>query len=204
MTARTTKDAGFTLVEVLIALFIFALISTGTLAALTSALSGRAQLKTRLAENSDIEIMRALIKADMQHMILRQNRDSFGQNEPLLLSGGYDENLLTFTRTGRVNPGGLQARSELLRVTYVFENGALIRRSLPSENPAQDSPPSERILMEDLADLDIEFLNGNRAVRNLSVPASAIKGAPPPFTVMRLRAEFESGQVLNQYFESGL
>ena len=206
MSARRQSEAGFTLVEMLIALFIFALISAGTMTALTGSLSARAQVKTRLAEISEVEVMRALIKTDMQHMILRENRDSFGAVDPLALSGGYDENLISFTRTGRTNPGGLQARSELQRVTYVFERDALIRRALPSENPAQVSDISERVLMRDLVDLDIEFLKNNRRVTNLSISAAVIGDARqnPPIDVMRLRAEFKSGQILDQYFEVGL
>jgi len=178
MSAREQKEAGFTLVEMLIALFIFALISAGTMTALTGALSARAQVKTRLAEISEVEVMRALIKADMQHMILRENRDSFGAVDPLALSGGYDENLISFTRTGRTNPGGLQARSELQRVTYVFERDALIRRALPSENPAQIDDVSDRVLMRDLVDLDIEFLKNNQRITNLSISAALALKSP--------------------------
>lgn len=206
MSARRHRESGFTLVEMLIALFIFALISAGTMTALTGSLSVRDQVKTRLSEISDVEVMRALIKADMQHMILRQNRDSFGAKDLLLLSGGYDENLVSFTRTGRTNPGGLQKRSELQRISYVFERGQLIRRALPSENPAQISETSDRVLMTDLADIEISFYKNEQQVTNLSVPAAALQNAVtnPPFTLIRLRAEFENGQVLDQYFEAGL
>ncbi len=206
MTRCCSKEAGFTLVEMLIALFIFSLISAGTMTALTGALSAKAQVKMRLAGISEIEVMRALIKADMQHMILRQNRDSFGAAEPYILSGGYDENLITFTRTGRVNPGGLQARSELQRVSYIFDGSRVIRRALPNENPAQAGNPSNRILMDGVLDFQIEFIKGNEILSNLSVPSAALAqaGQTRPFDAIRLRAEFKSGQVLDQYFEVGL
>lgn len=206
MSARRHRESGFTLVEMLIALFIFALISAGTMTALTGALSARAQVKIRLSDIADIEIMRALIKSDMRHMILRENRDSFGVKEPLILSGGYDDNLITFTRSGRANPGGLQKRGDLQRVTYIFEQGALIRRALTVENPSQAAEPQDRILMAGLTDIEIEFISGNAVARQISLPVYDLETArdSAPFTAIRLRAEFGSGEILDQYFEAGL
>lgn len=203
---NTRKTAGFTLVEMLIALFIFSLISAGTMTALTGAISARGQVKARLADIGEVEVMRALIKSDMRHMILRENRDSFGAPEPLVLTGGYEDNLLTFTRSGRANPGGLQKRGDVQRVSYIFERGELIRRALPSENPAQIGDPIDRVLMRGVRDIEIEFINKRRAETFLAVKVSDIARAAdnPPVRLIRLRAEFISGQVLDQYFEVGL
>ena len=203
---NSRKTAGFTLVEMLIALFIFSLISAGTMTALTGAISARGQVKQRLAEIGDVEVMRALIKSDMRHMILRENRDSFGAAEPLVLTGGYDDNLLTFTRSGRTNPGGLQKRGDVQRVSYIFEGGELIRRALPSENPAQIGEPIDRVLMRNLIDIDIEFIKNARTETFLAVKVAdmALAADNPPVELIRLRAEFKSGDILDQYFEVGL
>ena len=75
---KSGGDQGFTLVEVLVALFIFSLISLGTMTALTTALRGQAQLKEATETIAQIETARALMKSDMANLILRNNRDAYG------------------------------------------------------------------------------------------------------------------------------
>ena len=48
MNGHTHNDAGFTLVEVLISMFIFALLTAGTMTALTQSLRGKASLDTSM------------------------------------------------------------------------------------------------------------------------------------------------------------
>jgi len=121
MSASLHKEAGFTLVEVLISLFIFALISVGTMTALT---------------------------------------------HPYVLTTD-GEALLSFTRRGKLNPSGLEARGDLERVEYHFENGAFIRRSFAHENPAQSAKTFDRVLLDDLLEAKLyavtyQFNNLNR------------------------------------------
>ena len=99
-------QAGFTLIEVLIAMFIFSLISVGATSALTSSLRGKAVMNERLDAISEIETARAIMRSDFAHIQLRQTRDAYGGVSPYGLSGGIEE-LINFTRSGRMNPGGL-------------------------------------------------------------------------------------------------
>ena len=64
-----SHEQGFTLVEMLVSLFIFAIISAGTMTVMTTNLRGKTQMDTRISEIQNIETMRALIKADMSNVI---------------------------------------------------------------------------------------------------------------------------------------
>ena len=50
MRAHAHKEAGFTLVEVLISLFIFALLTVGTMTAMTQSLRGKDRLAASMEE----------------------------------------------------------------------------------------------------------------------------------------------------------
>ncbi len=145
------RQAGFTLVEVLISLFIFALISVGTMMALTQSLEGKDRLRNSVAEINELNAARAIIRADITRLTLRPMRDELGGIMPYVLTTDGNA-LLTFTRRGVENPGGLEARGDLQRVEYHFENGNLIRRTLAHENPAQSPKTYDRILLDDLQD----------------------------------------------------
>ena len=105
----TSREAGFTLVEVLVSLFIFALISAGTLTAMFQTFAAKDRLDIASTELSDIAAFRAILRADMTAMELRPMRDGVGGLEPYLVTTRNPEDsdaLLTFTRLGRSNPAG--------------------------------------------------------------------------------------------------
>lgn len=213
----TSKEQGFTLVEVLVAMFVFSLISVGTMTALTTTLRGQDQMNVRLGEISRIELARALIKSDMANIHMRPVRDSLGTLEPYVMSGGLDS-LLTFTRAGRSNPGGLERRDEFQRVSYIFEDGNLIRRSLMQVNPAPQTPTQDRVLFSDLINASVEFritTNRNATIAGETValnlhhfPTEQVLVEPGQTkdlpSVVTFVIEFETGETLTQHFEVSL
>jgi len=196
---KSAKDQGFTLVEMLIALFIFAIISAGTMSALTTSLRGKTQMDTRISDIQNLETMRALIKADMSNVILRPSRDVLGGEAPYTLSGGVTD-LISFTRGGRANPGGLEPRGDMQRVTYLFEQGQLIRRHLAHENPAPNTPEFDRIMLSDLSSATMQFVSGETESAQVFVEP----GAQINVKAVKLELVFENGDKLAQYFELGL
>ena len=161
------KEAGFTLVEVLISLFIFSLITAGTMTALTQSIRGKDRLAVSMEELNELNAARAIIKADMSTLTLRPSRDELGGFNPYVLTTD-GEALLSFTRRGRENPSGIEARGDLERVEYHFEDGALIRRSYAHENPAQLPTKFDRTLLDDLKAVDVSAIGyGDGRVINL-------------------------------------
>lgn len=194
------RDAGFTLVEMLIAIFIFSLISVGTMTALTGSLQAKDVTKNRLDDMADIQTARALMKADFSNIVLVPTRDAYGGNNLYMLSGGVDT-LISFTRSGRLNPGGLEPRGDLMRVSYVFEDGQLIRRALTQVNPVPLTPTLDRVIFSDLSSVSLEFVAGNTTSALLQVP---VAGTVPPLDMIELTARFENGDELRQLFEVSL
>ena len=198
MSALPAKsEQGFTLVEMLVALFIFSLISLGTMSAMTSALRGQAQLNEATDRIAQMDMSRALMKADLANIIMQPSRDGYGNRDLYVISGGVDS-LLTFTRGGRDNPGGLEKRGDLQRVSYVFEDGNFIRRTMTEMNPAPQAEPIDRVLISGLSRAEVMFLDRDFEYSQLFVPAT---GQTIPYSRVKFELTTEAGDRLTQIFE---
>ena len=156
-TSPKPREAGFTLVEVLISLFIFAIISAGTMTAFTQSLRGKARLGEAVGELNALNSARAIIQSDMGALVLRPMRDELGGTLPYMLTTD-GEALLTFMRAGVENPGGIERRGDLARIEYHFEQGSLIRRSFEHVYPAPNTKSFDRILLSDLQGAEVQGL----------------------------------------------
>ncbi len=157
MNPRQQKEAGFTLIEMLVSLFIFSLISAGTMAAMGSSLNMRDRVNAGMEELSQIQAARAIMRSDFERLSLRKRRDILGSFEPYVITTDSDA-LISFTRLGRENPGGLEPRGDAERVEYHFRDNALIRESWPTANPNVSSMPRETVLLDGLSNVRVEFL----------------------------------------------
>ncbi len=194
------RSAGFTLIEMLVALFVFSIISMGAFAAMVGAIRVQERMQQSADQLSQMEMSRALIRSDMAHMILRPMRDSYGNFETYSLSSGMTS-LLSFTRTGRPNPGGLEARSDLQRVNYQMDGQNLVRQVLARENPAPDTPVHSRILYKNVQRAEIVFADKDQEFTRMAVP---IEDGQSAVNMMRLEITFTDGRQLIQKFEVDL
>ncbi len=197
MISRRKNESGFTLVEMLVALAIFSLLTAGATTAMVAALKTKTQVDEVVAEITAMETARALMRADMDNIIIRPGRDQYGNREQYVISGGVD-NLLTFTRGGRENPGGLEKRGGVQRVAYVFEDEKLIRRSFVVDNPAPLSPLRDRVLLENIENIEVSFEQEQLTFSQMFVP---IDQTEIPFDMFVMTVTFAGGVELVQKFE---
>lgn len=149
------REAGFTLVEVLVSMFIFSLISIGALIALTATLDARERSEARIEQVERLAAARRIMADDFAAMTLRQNRDGLGGFFDLSREAAQTDGF-TLTRRARPNPDGAFARGDLLRVSWRIEKGQLIRAFLPHENPAYVEPPIDRIVLDGVEAMIVE------------------------------------------------
>lgn len=187
---KRAREAGFTLVEMLVALFVFSALSAATLGVLTNTLRAQRGVEVALERVEALAVLDAILRQDMANLSTRPTRDSLGQTEIVSLqSYAPDGALLLFTREGRSNPGGLLARGETERVGYYLEGDQLVRRSSSSPTPAQGTPERERVLLSGVAGADVGARLGGQSVLQLSVPA----GSPNLPDVVTLDLALEDG-----------
>ncbi|MES9970497.1 MAG: type II secretion system minor pseudopilin GspJ [Candidatus Thiodiazotropha sp.] len=156
MANRPPRSDGFTLLELLIAMMIFAIMATFVYAGLKVILDTEHQTSQYSQRISKLQLGLNLMQRDIEQMVARPVRDEYGDQQPALKSGGISDILLEFTRDGFANPMQLP-RSNLQRVGYTFEENTLYRLTWPTLDRSQESEPYRRKLIGDITSLELVF-----------------------------------------------
>lgn len=152
------RMAGFTLLELLIAIAIFALLGLATYRMLDSVLSVDAA--TRSHEQQLRELVRAMaaFERDVLQVAVRPIRDAFGDPQPALHGDLGDASALELTRAGWRNPLG-QPRAELQRVRWQLSGEQWQRRYWRVLDRAQDSQPQLQQALDGVQALSLRYLD---------------------------------------------
>ncbi len=151
--------AGFTLIEVLIAMAIFAVLSLLAYGGLNAVMENKEQTAEALQRLQQLQLTMTHLHRDIEQITPREARDELGGKLLSLASGNSSELLIEFTRNGWRNPAGLP-RSHLQRVAYRLDDDQLIRISWPYIDRAQDSQAIELPLINNVKDVSLRFYDG--------------------------------------------
>ncbi|MFK7829226.1 MAG: type II secretion system minor pseudopilin GspJ [Congregibacter sp.] len=205
-------NQGFTLVEVLIALAITVLVAGAAYSGISAVLSGAEQLRESGQRMVELNRAFSLLSRDLRFIVNRGVRDEFGTLQPALSGGPLAFYPLTLTRAGWHN-GQELPRSDLQRVHYYLEDGALWRAYSPVLDRASDAPLQQIRLIEGVESIELRFLASAESLeadRSLVVdtrnwasnwiadPGSPAALVPPEAIEMRLLFE-DLGEVRRFY-----
>jgi general secretion pathway protein J len=153
---RTSR--GFTLLELLIAIAIFALLGLGTYRMLDSVL--QTDKVTRAHEMQLRELVRAMaaFERDVLQVQARPVRDPFGDPRAALLGEDLDVPALELTRNGWRNPLG-QPRSSLQRVRWQLSGEQWQRQYWTMLDQAQDSQPQVQQALDGVTRLQLRYMD---------------------------------------------
>lgn len=121
---------GFTLVEMMVALFIFGLLTAAGVAAMSFTATNQEVVRARVARVAELQRARAILKTDLAQAAARRVRTPEGRADLNVVFGDPADAagpMLTFVRRGRENPDGAP-RSSLQAVEYRIVQGRLERR----------------------------------------------------------------------------
>ncbi|MES2722078.1 MAG: type II secretion system minor pseudopilin GspJ [Pseudomonadota bacterium] len=148
---------GFTLVEMLVALFIFSLLAAAGVTVMRFTVDNQVAVRGRMDRLGDIQRTRALLKSDLEQAAPRRTRDEAGTPAAGPFGGGSPPGaLLAFSRRGWDNPDRA-ARGSLQYVEYRVEDGRLERRSRPALDGARLGEPQR--LIDGVQSAEVEFLS---------------------------------------------
>jgi general secretion pathway protein J len=148
---------GFTLIEVLIALAITAVVATLAYSSLSTVITAMESSRANAQRTYQINRAMSVMSRDIRQFVQRPVRDEFGEVEPALAGGPAARFMLSFTRAGWHNTNN-QLRSHLQRVNYVWEEEGLWRESYPVLDRAGDTEASRVLLLDDVEQMELRFL----------------------------------------------
>ena len=150
------RPAGFTLIEMLVALGVFAVI--GLLSAQVVTQLVDVNERTRARADRLVEVQRAVefIRRDIQQLAHRHVRDELG--DPVATLDVNQAALMRFTRRGWSNPLERQ-RSELQRVAYILEGELLYRVFWPVLDRGTDTEPVSQLLLAGVETMEVSAID---------------------------------------------
>jgi general secretion pathway protein J len=169
-----TTCSGFTLIELIVAMLITAIIFALGYGALEQALRNRESVSRNEERLRALQFTIRTLVQDFAQMAPRPIREPIGETcLPALQSqaGNGDSNEVTFTRGGWSNPAGLQ-RSTLQRVHYAVQDGKLRREYWSALDALIDPPPHQRELLSGVRSIKFRFMNDGHAWQDSWPPAS--------------------------------
>jgi general secretion pathway protein J len=152
----TAREAGFTLVELLVALAIFSLISVAGVTLLRSGSDTQIAVKAKLEQQARLKRLANALEADLAQAVPRPVRDASGQAVPAWTQekGGNPDILFGFVRAGWTNLDEAP-RASLQRVAYSLSEGKLQRLNWPMLDGA--TPGEAGVLVENISSVSLRF-----------------------------------------------
>ncbi len=154
-----SHQLGFTLLEVLLAIMITALIGLGSWQLLNSAIRTDELTNARQQKLAALQRTMLILERDFQQTIARSIRDGYGDPRPAIMTRDefYE---IEFSRLGWRNPLG-DKRSNIQRVAYELDQNELIRHYWNVLDRAQDSESVHRTLLKDVEKFSLRFMNNS-------------------------------------------
>ncbi|HEY3700035.1 MAG TPA: type II secretion system minor pseudopilin GspJ [Spongiibacteraceae bacterium] len=161
----TVRDKfGFTLIEVLLAMAITALVAVMAYAGLSAAINAAARHGEMVQRLGEIQTAMSWIVRDLRQSLDRPIIDAHGDERPALMGSDNIEELLELTHSGWDNPRG-QRRSALQRVHYRLDaDGNLWRDNWLVLDRFDDEDHLQQIkLLSGVKSFKLQFLDGQSA-----------------------------------------
>lgn len=197
MTRQPSQQAGFTLAETLVALFILAIVSSAGAALLIGATTTSQQIRDQEQITRQLDVAQRLIRQDIMAMDARTVRPVDGFTNSANLRGEKprgEEPFLQFVRSGWLNPGYVEARSGLQAVRYRLQDGDLVREASLRPDATSGTPVASRVLLNNVRTVELGFQLGDQISDFWQGDAAQVRGILPD--LIEVTILFEDGTQL--------
>ncbi|RUR08280.1 GspJ family T2SS minor pseudopilin variant LspJ [Legionella sp. km772] len=152
------RSKGFTLLEILIALTIFAILATITSSSLYYAFTTREKVNLQADRLNALQLAVSIMQQDTSQIVDRAIRGNEMRLFPVIV--GQPE-YMEFTRDGLTNPKSINKRSSLKRVAFACLEGKLIHRTWSTLDSIDRNKYQDKVLIDNLDECHFSYLNHN-------------------------------------------
>ncbi len=164
------------MLELLIASIIFAIMAIMAYGGLANVMENSKSSEAALKRLQQVQQSISVISRDFSQLVPRAIRDEYGNIQPAFIAGSNIDNLVEFTRGGRVNPANL-LRSTLLRIAYQFDGEKLVRLQWPQLDRAPGIKVKKTTLIDNIDEVTIRFLDQKGKWQEQWPPLNAATGS---------------------------
>lgn len=146
---------GFTLIEILIALAVFAILSAMTALSMSHAFNTRERVSQQIDRLSEIDFSITRMNRDANQITARPVRDEQMRLKPAFIG---QDNYMEFTRSGLTNPNAFEKRATLKRIAFLCNKNELVRRSFARLDSASAHAYEDKVLISHLKSCAFTYL----------------------------------------------
>ncbi len=159
------RHRGFTLLEMLVAIAIFAIIGVAANSTLHAVLKNKEVTEDFAARLKGLQQGFGMMDRDLGQIVARTPRLlSGGRGSTVIQYGEVIPNVngeaLIFYRLGWLNPDGMLPRGSIQSVAYVFTDDKLERWYFPYPDPVVGAEPTKTTIIDHVLDMDVRFWDG--------------------------------------------
>ncbi len=172
--------SGYTLIEVLLALFIFSIISVITVTSISNVFILREVQSKHVKRMQELQVAMSIMERDVQQIIKRPVVNSSGREEAALIYSKQQGVVrVDFTRAGYVNPQAEKKRSTLQRLSYYLEKDKLIRANKNFLENEREDIFYPRVLLNQVKDISWRFMGSDKKFYDIWPPVAQLQNKLP-------------------------
>jgi general secretion pathway protein J len=173
---RLAHQHGFTLIELMIALSLFAVLSAMAFGGLNHLLSQHQQLQLKQQRFANIQSAIQVVERDLSQLLPRSVRDAFGDRQAALIGGATPEFTYALTTKVWFNPHSPQGNL-LQRVSYQWQGQKLWRVYETQLDAGVGASPVRYTLLDQVTGFSLRFLPANGQWINYWPPINTAEGS---------------------------
>jgi general secretion pathway protein J len=167
------RATGYALLELLVAMFVFAIMAVAAYGGLSAIARGSGDLDRAAARLKAVQLAVTLIDRDLTAVARRPVRGRYGETLPAL-----DGAATRFELSHYAFASALEPRAALARAGYALDGRRLLRLGWPALDRAPNSEPVARAVLDDVTAFRLRYLDGANAWREEWPPRSGPQAGP--------------------------
>lgn len=192
-TLNMVKLRGFTLLELVVAMAVFAIMAAIAYSGLNNVLIAQQQTDVHSEQLHQLQLAMTWFERDIEQTVNRGVRSEYGEVLPPVIGNDFEGYLLELTHGGWRNPAN-QPRSHLQRVAYALRDEQLIRAYWRVLDRAEDSKPFENVLLDGVKAVEIRYLGANGEWRTSWPELSTTGNASPEIMPKAIEVNVDTKQ----------